>query len=557
MDGSEPSTAEVQSLRQVVASLQAERSADQGRFTSETEKHQAQVRKLTRALEAETAARAELQAEHDRGMSSEERRLGAQKEIAERQAVQLESADLVLEKCVRRLCVRRLGGVVLRAWHRFAKHAAIARHKEEAAAEKEAAAAELAAHKEQTAEELASHKSQTEEEVSAMQAEHAAEVADRRRAAEEEAAEHAAVLEAERAEAEMAAENASKEQEMLAKDLDGRRTVISNWVGRGRYLADVGRAWRAWRAYLWEQAETDYIGNLEALENERMLLNHELHSTKATAKHSLEAAAKQFEAMLAAQGVKRSGNHALAMWADGAGDGDEECEGSALQKRAWTAFCDGILISKHTSEQEVESEAVAAEVRATHAAEVAALQEQLRRARRAGYGRKTQVEFEYGGPDFDTVSEDGHEDLLERERMVSYAMEAAEEPGGRFVSDFIEPGGVLGSTDPDATLTLIPAPREGRQATLFGDVWGSPRDTADADDAEAANLAEAGVTHNDWQDDWQDDESDVDSVDAEIHEEMRGRGLVVMGRKQQTMLFWRVQGALTRDRRQFRCTVHW
>jgi|EP01046_Picozoa_sp_COSAG06_P040890 hypothetical protein len=45
--------------------------------------------------------------------------------------------------------------------------------------------------------------------------------------------------------------------------------------------------------------------------------------------------------------------------------------------------------------------------------------------------------------------------------------------------------------------------------------------------------------------------------DAEaLHAEMRTRGLVVMGRRQQTMLFWRLLGALIRDRRQFRCLVH-
>ena len=514
--------------------------------------HQAQIRKLTRALEAETAARTELQATHDHGMSMEERSLAAQKEIAERQAVAVESADLVLEKCVQQLRWRRLGGVVLRAWHRFAMHSTLAKHKEQTAEElaqhKKQAAGVLAAHKQQTSEELAFHKSQMMEQVAVLQAEHAAEVADRRRAAEDEAAEHAAVLETERAEAQMAAENAAKEHAMLSTDLDGRRKVVENWVGRGRYLADVGIIWRAWRAYLWERAETDYIGNLEALENERMILNDELHSTKATAKHSLEAAAKQCEATMAAQGVKWSGSQALQMWADGVGDGEEECEGSALQKRAWAAFCDGVLISKHTSTQESEHDATVAAGTAQHEVEVAALQEQLRRAKRAGYGRKTQVEFEYGGPDFDCVSEGDQEDLLEREQMVSYAMEAAEEAGGRFVSDVIEPGGVLGIMDPDATV----APKDGWQATVFGDVWGSPRDCADSDGAQAANLAGAGAANTDWRD----DDSDAGSVDAEIHEEMRGRGLVVMGQKQQTMLFWKVLGALMRDRRQFRCTVH-
>ena len=47
------------------------------------------------------------------------RRLSAVKELEERQAVRLSAVDNVLEKCVRRLCWRRLGGVVLRGWQRF------------------------------------------------------------------------------------------------------------------------------------------------------------------------------------------------------------------------------------------------------------------------------------------------------------------------------------------------------------------------------------------------------------------------------------------------------
>jgi len=73
-------------------------------------------------------------------------------------------------------------------------------------------------------------------------------------------------------------------------------------VDRSQYRSIISRVWQAWHSSLWQQAELDYIGNIEALENERLVLNHELHSTKATDKAALEAAALQFEALLASQG---------------------------------------------------------------------------------------------------------------------------------------------------------------------------------------------------------------------------------------------------------------
>ena len=73
-------------------------------------------------------------------------------------------------------------------------------------------------------------------------------------------------------------------------------------MDRSQYRSIISRVWQAWHSSLWQQAELDYIGNIEALENERLVLNHELHSTKATDKAALEAAALQFEALLASQG---------------------------------------------------------------------------------------------------------------------------------------------------------------------------------------------------------------------------------------------------------------
>jgi len=77
-------------------------------------------------------------------------------------------------------------------------------------------------------------------------------------------------------------------------------------VDRSQYRSIISRVWQAWHSSLWQQAELDYIGNIEALENERLVLNHELHSTKATDKAALEAAALQFEALLASQGEECS-----------------------------------------------------------------------------------------------------------------------------------------------------------------------------------------------------------------------------------------------------------
>jgi hypothetical protein len=77
-------------------------------------------------------------------------------------------------------------------------------------------------------------------------------------------------------------------------------------VDRSQYRSIISRVWQAWHSSLWQQAELDYIGNIEALENERLVLNHELHSTKAADKAALEAAALQFEALLASQGEECS-----------------------------------------------------------------------------------------------------------------------------------------------------------------------------------------------------------------------------------------------------------
>ena len=90
------------------------------------------------------------------------------------------------------------------------------------------------------------------------------------------------------------------------KPLKVRLRSVSAQVDRSQYRSIISRVWQAWHSSLWQQAELDYIGNIEALENERLVLNHELHSTKATDKAALEAAALQFEALLASQGEECS-----------------------------------------------------------------------------------------------------------------------------------------------------------------------------------------------------------------------------------------------------------
>ena len=77
-------------------------------------------------------------------------------------------------------------------------------------------------------------------------------------------------------------------------------------MDRSQYRSIISRVWQAWHSSLWQQAELDYIGNIEALENERLVLNHELHSTKATDKAALEAAAAEISVLLALGGARAS-----------------------------------------------------------------------------------------------------------------------------------------------------------------------------------------------------------------------------------------------------------
>jgi hypothetical protein len=547
----------------------------------EIEKLEAQVRRLSRELEAESAARAELQAERDSGLSSEERRLVAMKELEERQAVRLTAVDQVLDKCVRRLCWRRSGGVVLRTWRRHATASIARRHQEKASAEvvqqQEVLETEIAAHREEAAASAAALRAEHAEMLSGVSAEHAnalsdasaehtkalaalqleadttvAEHAATAQAAKQEAAaaalEHAAAVEAtqrdaaaalaektaaleategevqtaaaahaealesERSAANLAAANAREEHERLAGELSFRHVVVDRLVGRGRSRFILGQLWQAWRALLWEQAETGYIESIEALENQRMSLNDELHATKATDKAALESAAHQLEALLASQGLTRSARHMVDGWVAAAGGGDT-CEGSALQRRAWQAFCDGVMISRHVSDLE-----------RAHQDRIAKLELRRRRAQRLGYGKKAQTEWEYGGPNFDELSDsDDSEPLAPRLQSAAAVLESELHHGTANRIDTV--GGNL-------------------RFALFSNVLGGASDSEDGGAAYRRAFSD---------DDWSDD---MDSDEEDLNAEMRARGLVVMGRKQQTLLFWRLLGTLIRDRRQFRCIAH-
>ena len=586
----------------------------------EIEKLEAQVRRLSHELEAESAARAELQAERDSGLSSEERRLFAMKELEERQAVRLTAVDQVLDKCVRRLCWRRSGGVVLRTWRRYATASIAMRHQEKASAEvaqqQEVLETELAAHRERAAASVAALRAEHADMLSSVSAEHAeslsdastehakalaalqleaeatvAEHAATAQAAKQDAAtaalehtralaalqleaeatvaehaataqaakqevataalEHAAAveatqrdaaaalaektaaleatesevqtavaahaeaLEAERSAAILAAANAREEHERLAGELSSRHVVVDRLVGRGRPRFILGKSWQAWRAFLWEQAETGYIESIEALENQRISLNDELHATKAADKAALEAAALQLEALLASQGLTRSARHTMDGWV-AAADGCETCEGSALQRRAWHAFRDGVMISRHVSELE-----------RAHQNTIANLQLRLRRAQRAGYGKKTQTEWEYGGPNFDERSDSDVSEQLDSDPLAARLHTAAP---------------VLESELHHDPVSRTDTVRGNLRFALFSNVLGG---ASDSEDGGAAYRRDAD-------EDWSDMDSDEEDIDAE----MRARGLVVMGRKQQTLLFWRLLGTLIRDRRQFRCIVH-
>ena len=245
-----------------------------------------------------------------------------------------------------------------------------------------------------------------------------------------------------------------------------------------------------------------------------MSLNDELHATKATDKAALEAAAQQLEALLASQGIERSPKHMMDGWVAAAG-GADECEGSALQRRAWVAFCDGIMVARHVSALE-----------RAHQDKVSKLQLQLRRARRAGYAKKTQTEWEYGGPNFDELSDSDMSQQLDDDVV-----------GPRL--QIITPPPMPDHHSIDGTNTLIDKLRW----NIYDHVLGGASDSDDGGAERPQGFAD-------------EESSDMDSDEEEINAEMRARGLVVMGRKQQMQLFQQLTLTLSRDRRQFRCIVH-